>query len=68
MDTNEREIMFKYVARFTKAEKIIYKKALWVLGGVLLFLVILDASALGLVVFFGLGWYAKQRYEIRKKS
>ena len=60
--------MFKYVFRFTEVEKSIYKKVLWVVGGVLLFLVMLDASALGLIVFFALGWYAKEKYEIRKKG
>lgn len=60
--------MFKYVFRFTNAEKAIYKKVLWVAGGLLLFLVMLDASALGLVLFFGLGWYAKEKYEVRKKG
>lgn len=60
--------MFKYVFRFTEVEKSIYKKVLWVVGGVLLFLVMLDASALGLIAFFALGWYAKEKYEIRKKG
>jgi hypothetical protein len=57
----------KYLTRLSKVEKVIYTKVAWVVGGVLLFLVMLDASALGLVLFFGLGWYAKQKYDLKKK-
>ena len=57
----------KYLTRLSKAEKVIYTKVVWVAGGVLLFLVMLDASALGLALFFGLGWYAKQKYDLKKK-
>ena len=57
----------KYITRMTKVEKIIYKKIAWVVGAVLLVVVILDASALSLVLFFGLGWYAKQKYDLKKK-
>ncbi len=60
--------MFKYVFRLTQTEKVVYKKALWIVGAVLLFLAMLNTSALGLVVCFGLGWYAKEKYEIRKKG
>jgi UPF0716 family protein affecting phage T7 exclusion len=57
----------KYLTRLSKVEKVIYTKVAWVVGGVLLFLVMLDASALGLALFFGLGWYAKQKYDLKKK-
>jgi hypothetical protein len=57
----------KYLTRLSKVEKVVYTKVAWVAGGVLLFLVMLDASALGLVLFFGLGWYAKQKYDLKKK-
>ena len=58
----------KYLTRLSKVEKVIYTKVAWVVGGVLLFLVMLDASALGLALFFGLGWYAKQKYDLKKKA
>ena len=57
----------KYLTRLSKVEKVIYTKVAWVVGGVLLFLVMLDASALGLALFFGLGWYAKSKYDLKKK-
>ena len=57
----------KYLTRLSKVEKVVYTKVAWVVGGVLLFLVMLDASALGLALFFGLGWYAKQKYDLKKK-
>ena len=58
---------FKYAYRTTKVEKIVYKKLALVAGVVLLIMIMIDASALGLVLFFGLGWYAKQKYDLKKK-
>ena len=58
---------FKYATKLTKAEKIIYTKIGWVVVGVLLFVVMIDASALGLALFFGFGWYAKSKYDLKKK-
>jgi hypothetical protein len=58
---------FKYAYRTTKVEKIFYKKIALVVGAVLLIMIMLDASALSLALFFGLGWYAKQKYELKKK-
>ena len=58
---------FKYAYRTTKVEKVVYKKLALVAGVVLLIMIMIDASALGLVLFFGLGWYAKQKYDLKKK-
>jgi UPF0716 family protein affecting phage T7 exclusion len=58
---------FKYAYRTTKIEKIIYKKIALVVGAVLLIMIMINASALGLALFFGLGWYAKQKYDLKKK-
>ena len=58
---------FKYAYRTTKLEKIIYKKIALVVIAVLFIMIMIDASALGLVLFFGLGWYAKQKYDLKKK-
>jgi hypothetical protein len=58
---------FKYAYRTTKIEKIFYKKIALVVGAVLLIMIMINASALGLALFFGLGWYAKQKYDLKKK-
>lgn len=58
---------FKYAYRTTKIEKVVYKKIAWIIGAVLLIMIMIDASALGLILFFGLGWYAKEKYDIKKK-
>jgi len=33
----------------------------------LLVVIMIDASALGLALFFGFGWYAKSKYDLKKK-
>jgi hypothetical protein len=64
-------IMFnpmKYLVHLHPAEKITYKYALYALGAVVLFVMLLDASALGLIVFFAIGWYAKSKFDLKKKK
>lgn len=64
-------IMFnpmKYAVKLHPVEKITYKYVLYALGVVLLFLLLLDASALGLIVFFAIGWYAKSKFDLKQKK
>ena len=64
-------IMFnpmKYLTHLHPAEKVAYKYALYAFGAVMLFLLLLDASALGLIVFFAIGWYAKSKFDLKQKK
>jgi hypothetical protein len=67
MFRNRLSSNFKYAYRTTKIEKIVYKKIALVVGAVLLVVIMIDASALGLALFFGFGWYAKSKYDLKKK-
>lgn len=58
----------KYFFKTHPAERYIYKRVGYVAGAVLLFVLLLDASALGLVVFFAIGWYAREKYDFKQKK
>jgi hypothetical protein len=58
----------KYLLHLHPAERRAYKIIAYVIGAVLLFVLLLDASALGLIVFFAMGWYAKSKYDLKQKK
>ena len=44
------------------------KKALRIFGAILLMCIVFQANALGLILFFALGWYAKSKYDLKQKK
>ena len=44
------------------------KKALRITGAVFLMCIVFQANALGLILFFGLGWYAKSKFDLKQKK
>lgn len=57
----------KYLYTLTMFEKVFYRNLVIVVGAVLLVVLLVQTSALGIGLAFGLGWYANQKYELKKK-
>jgi hypothetical protein len=58
----------KYLTHLHPVERRAWKLIAYVVGAVMLFMLLLDASALGLIVFFAIGWYAKSKYDLKQKK
>lgn len=57
---------FKYVFKPHPIEWAFYKKALWVVGAVIVITALISANALSFLLFFGAGWYAQKEYAKRQ--
>ena len=44
------------------------KKAIRIIGAVLLVCIVFQSNALGMILFFAMGWYAKSKYDLKPKE
>ena len=44
------------------------KKAIRITGAVLLVCIVFQSNALGMILFFAIGWYAKSKYDLKEKK
>ena len=58
----------KYVVRLTAFEKVLYKNITIVIGAIVLLVLLSQTSALAILLAFGIGWFANQKYELKTKG